>query len=93
MSEAQRSLARRAASISVELEKAESEQVSGGIFNRLEYSKMAGALARILSKLGIERSPPPGAPAIAPFTERLSDADLAGMTNAELVSAYRRIPD
>ena len=89
MSEAAKSLARRAASLSVELERRECDQVGAGGFDGLKYAVMAGTLARILGRLGIEKSPPPGAPS----TERLSDEDLAGMTNAELVAAYHRIPD
>ena len=91
LTEMQKSLARRAASLSVSCEQCEADQISGRPFARLEYSQMASALARILAKLGIERSPLPGAPSGVPSTEKLSDADLAKLSTQELVSLYRSI--
>jgi len=90
LTEMQKSLARRAASLSVSCEQCEADQISGRPFARLEYSQMAGSLARILARLGLERSLAHQAAGM-PSTGKLSDEDLAKLSTQELVSLYRSI--
>ena len=87
MSEGQKSLARRAASLSMELEQREAAQVGAGKYDGPEYSTIANTLGRLIARLGIERSPAAGAPS----TGKLSDEDLAKLSTQELVSLYRSI--
>lgn len=55
MSAAQLSLARRAATLEVQLEYAEDELASGGELDLAAYAAASGALHRILKSLGLER--------------------------------------
>jgi hypothetical protein len=55
LSEAQVSLIRRAVTIEVELEKAESNLANGGDADLDAYSRSAGHLRRILESLGLKR--------------------------------------
>jgi hypothetical protein len=57
VSEAQRQLTRRAAQLSIEAEIMEAERAEGGELNVAEYVTLVNALARVLTRLGVERLP------------------------------------
>jgi hypothetical protein len=62
---AARSLVARAVSIEITLELMEAEQVAGKPINAERHARLAGALARLLDRLGLTASS--GTPAKAPF--------------------------
>ena len=57
LSEGQRQLARRAATISIECEKMEGEAAAGAPFNVVTYGMLTDRLGRVLERLGLRRQP------------------------------------
>ena len=59
LSEGERQLVRRAATLSAEFERQEAEWANGRSFDIVQYSTTANCLRRILESLGLQRVPRP----------------------------------
>lgn len=70
LSEAQKSLIRRAATIEAELEKLEGHLAAGSAVDLDGYGRCAGQLRRILETIGIERRARDATPSIADIIRR-----------------------
>ena len=96
LSEGQRQLARRAATISIECEKMEGEAAAGAPFDVVTYGMLTDRLGRVLERLGLRRQPRfagnvidnAGDVSFSPLQSRLRDAfadDLIAVSEARQV--------
>src|SRR5262245_14101316 len=83
LSEGQRRLARRCATIAIACERMEGEAAAGAAINLEEYGRLTDRLGRALQRIGLKRVPRDGTPSLAD--------DLAGLQSepqaAEAVEA------
>ncbi len=79
LSEAQRSLIRRCATIEVQLEQIEGRLAQGGSSDLRTYATAAGHLRRILETLGIERKPRDITPTLEQYIAEKGKSDPNGV--------------
>lgn len=77
LSEGQRQLARRAATISIQCERLEGEAAAGNEINLEVYGTLTDRLGRVFQRLGLKRVPRVVTPSVAAYVEHVGKQDDA----------------
>ena len=75
LSEGQRQIARRCATLAIECEKIEGHAVAGGTIDLECYGQLTDRMGRAFQRLGLKRVPRNVMPSVAEYVERAADDD------------------
>jgi hypothetical protein len=82
LSEGQRQLARRAATIAIQCERLEGEVAAGASIDIAEYSLLTSTLVRVVSRLGLKRAARDVTPSLQEYVRHFETARYPGHEEA-----------